>query len=338
MRIAAVPLTGNPDHICSLIAAGIADEYLRRDPETRIRCHVSGGRGAIFVTGEILTQADFDVSHLVSRLLGQYGVYEPMEPFIALEPVESERIGQYRQACQKPMATMGYATRETDEFMPIPVYWANKIAMALEGRRKHDPDWFWLGTSGSVTAMGQGREIDEIILEIDHGEHPLDLVRSALAGELEEQGLRVRLQINTVGGSSSIESRVGNQDAQIFAYGRGLPPLANPAGSDWHTAEVYGSWLARRLALEVLGLNQSRAVMVEALFMPGDLLPSKIMARDEKGRDLSGLANAEKMSEWLADWRKPGLISEAVAHGIVGSHVLPWEKPTLSTLPSGVIV
>ena len=340
MRIAKVPLSGNPDHVCSLVAAGIVDEYLRRDPETRIRCHVSGGRGAIFVTGEILTQADFDVSLLVSRLLGQCGVYEQLEPFIALEPVESERIGQFRQACRETKEVYGYATRETDELVPAPAYWARKIAQAMEGRRKHDPDWFWLGTSGSVTALGQGKGVGEMILEIDNSEHPLDLAREAILNEMEEQGLKAKLQINPVGKSRSIENSVGSRPGHIFAYGQELPPLTNPAGLDWHASETFGYWLARRLAIEILSESQNQAVMVKLLFMPGDVWPSKVTARDEHGRDLSFRVDLKKsqMEEWLTEWKRPGIIFEAVTHGLVGSHVLPWEKSTLSTLPAGALV
>jgi hypothetical protein len=339
MRLATVPLCGDPDQICNSIAAGIADEYLRRDPETRIRCDVSGGRGAIFVTGEILTQADFDVSHLISRLFGQLGVYEAMEPFVALEPVESQRIGHFRQACHEPVSVFGYATRETDLCMPAPVYWAKRIAQALEGRRKHDPDWFWLGPSGQISILGQGKNIQDVVLEIDYGQQPPDLVKAALAQEIEEQGLQAKIQINLVGESKGIEACVGHKASHLFSYGHNLPPLSNPAGLDWHSAEVYGAWQARRLALEVLDSVQSQAVMVEMLFMPGDVLPSKIMARDERGNDLSKkIINREKLTEWLVEWRNPGLMSELVKHGPVGSRALPWENSSLSTLPAGLLV
>ncbi|MFA6099375.1 MAG: S-adenosylmethionine synthetase N-terminal domain-containing protein [Patescibacteria group bacterium] len=339
MRLATVPLIGDPSHVCDLVAAGIADEYLRRDPETRIECHVSGGRGAIFVTGETLTQADFDVSLLVQRLLGQCGVYDQMEPFIALEPVSSEQIGLFRQACREPALVFGYATRETDEFMPAPLYWSQKIVQALEGRRKHDPDWFWLGASGQVSVLGQGKRIDEVIVEVDHGTHPLDLVRAAIAQEIEEQDLHARLQINVLGESQrgGIESNIGSKKSHLLAYGENLPPIVNPAGRDWHGVEVYGVWLARYIALEVLKSTQAQAVMTELFFLPGDVLPSRITARDERGQDLSEHIKLTKdvMTELLADWRLPGVMVDVARGGAVGSHALPWEKSSLSTLPFG---
>lgn len=342
MRLATVPLAGDPDHVCALVAAGIADEYLRRDPETRISCDVSGGRGAIFVTGEILTQADFDVSHLIQRLLGQSGVYEPLESFIALEPVSSEQIGRFRQACLEPILVTGYATRESDDFTPSPVYWAKRISQALESRRRHDPDWFWLGAAGKVSVLGQGKRIDEVIVETDHGTHPLDLVRAAIAQEIEEQGLNARLQVNMSGEvhKGGIESCIGRKNSHFFIYGRGLPPIINPAGRDWNAAEVYGVWLARHLALEVLNATQVKAVMTELFFVPGDVMPTKIIARDEHGLDLSKSIKITKdmMAEFILAWRTPGLMSEIVRHGVVGSLSLPWEKSILSTLPGGVLV
>lgn len=332
---------GDPDHICDLVAAGIADEYLRRDPETRIRCNVSGGRGAIFVTGEILTQADFDVSHLVQRLLGQCGVYEQLEPFIALEPVSSDKIGYFRQACPEPTLINGYATRESEDLTPAPIYWARKIAQALEGRRKHDPDWFWLGAPGKVSVSGQGKQLDEVVIEIDHAAQPLDLVRAAISQELEDQGIKIKLQVNILGDfeKGGIESCIGSRRSHLHAYGYGLPPITNPAGLDWHAAEVYGAWYARYLAKEILRTTQAQAVMTELFFKPGDLFPTHVSARDEKGRDLSKQVQISKdgVSKLLDEWRGPGMMNEIVRLGVMGHQSLPWERG-LSTLPVGLLV
>lgn len=332
MRLARVTLSGHPDRICDLVAAGIADEYLRRDPETRIRCNVSGGRGAIFVTGEILTTADFDVSHLVQRSLGQLGVIELLEPFIALEPVESGQVGRWRQSCTEPTLVTGYATREADSSMPAPMHWAKKLATTLDEKRRIDPDWFWLGAAGTVTVLGEGKDISEVVVEVDHGIQPLELVRHAIAQEFDalDWENKPKLQINLLGEleKQGIETSIGRSPSHVLAYGQGLPFLVNPAGRDWHAVEIYGAWLARYLAKETLRKSEAQAVMVELLYRPGETYPSRILARDEKGRDLSGLArfDREKMMEKIKDWRSPGRMTEATKAGIVGDRHLPWEN------------
>ncbi|MFA6504123.1 MAG: S-adenosylmethionine synthetase N-terminal domain-containing protein [Patescibacteria group bacterium] len=331
MRLARVLLTGHPDNICDLIAAGIADEYLHRDPETRIRCNVSGGRGAIFVTGELLTQADFDVSHLIQRLLGQYGVYESMEPFIALEPVGSERVGVFKQTCVEPIIVNGYATRETDSLLPAPIHWAQKLAQVLDEKRKRDPDWFWLGASGSVSVIGVGNEVTEVAVEVEHGTQPIDQVSLAIADEFFESGWRqdAKVTVNSFGAmeKNNIEVSVGRSPSHIAAYGHGLPILVNPAGRDWHGAEIYGAWLARYIAKNILQKSDAQAVMSELFFAPGDVIPSKISIRDERGRDLSKTLeiNREQIMNLLEAWKKQGIMTEVIKSGLVGNSHLPWE-------------
>lgn len=331
MRLASVPLAGHPDRICDLVAAGIVDEYLRRDQETRVKCHVSGGKGAIFVTGEILTSADFDVAHLVQRLLGKLGVYEAMEPFIALEPVASEQVGQWRQACVEPTLVTGYATAETDSLMPSPMHLAKRLAAMLDDKRQNDPDWFWLGTAGMVSVLGQGKRLTQVIMEVDHGTQPLEKVRQAIAREFDELGLdqKPKLQVNPLGPSDKqgIESKVGVSPSHVLAYGHGLPALANTAGRDWHGAEVQGAWLARYLARRILLQTKAQAIMTELLYLPGDNFPSIITARDERGNDLSAVVDMtrEDMMDLLASWVKPGIMTEAVKAGLVGDPHLPWE-------------
>lgn len=331
MRLASVPLAGHPDRVCDLVAAGIVDEYLRRDPETRIKCNVSGGRGAIFVTGEILTSADFDVSHLVQRILGKLGVYEAMEPFIALEPVVSEQVGQWRQACTEPTLVTGYATAETDSLMPAPMHLAKKLALMLDEKRKNDPDWFWLGTAGTVSVLGEGKRLTQAIAEVDHGTQPIEKVRQAITREFDELGLdqKPKLQINLLGPSDKqgIEAKVGVSQSNVLAYGQGLPAIVNPAGHDWHGAEVQGVWLARYWARKILKETKAQAVMTELLYLPGDDFPSIMVARDERGNDLSKTItlSREEIKDLLAAWVKPGIMTEAVEANLIGDPHLPWE-------------
>src|SRR5690349_18557812 len=102
MRTALKRLPGHPDEACDLVAEAIVDEYMRRDPASRVRVSVSGGRGVMFVAGDVLSQADFDVSALVKRTLGSLGITDDVEPFVSLEPVTSERVAAMHLATEVP--------------------------------------------------------------------------------------------------------------------------------------------------------------------------------------------------------------------------------------------
>lgn len=331
MRFARQALPGEPNKLCDLIAAGIVDEYLRRDPETRIRCAVTGGHGAIFVSGELLSSADFDVAQLVTRLLASYGMYDGIEPFVALEPVPSEAIGAFREPCSEPTMVFGYATRETDTRMPLAMRLANDAAQLLEHRRTSDQDWFWLGPAGSVTVSG-GTDLEEITALIDHGTQDLSMVRAVVAEELAHMSLpaTISIQVNPLGprGNSGLDSAIGHSGTPVFPYGQTMPAAHNPASRDPRHVTVAGQCLARHAASLLLRETDARAAMVQLLYSPGGMTPSRIGARDEKGRDLTSAC--EKLDLHLEratqSWRRPGLMTDMVKWGLAGQMNLPWES------------
>lgn len=329
MRFARVSLSGNPDRICDLIASGIADEYLKRDPDSRIVCQVSGGKGAVFVTGEVLSQADFDVARLVQRLLGKHGIYEQTESFIALETVASENVGRFRTSCVEPAVVAGYATKETPSALPKPLHLAVSIAKALEQKRKQDPDWFWLGTTGYVSVMGQADKLTDVVIEIESGTELVAAksnIQSLLSKQFTEEQMKVT--VNALGRveKQGLNGRIGRSGTDFHAYGFGLPSGINIAGRDWHSVEVYGQWLARGLAKRALERSDAQAVLAELSFMPGDELPSRIAVRDERGRPIGGSEDLKRaVCEKLAAWRQPGVMERAVSGLMFSEPDLPWE-------------
>lgn len=338
MRFAKVPLSGNPDRVCDLIAAGIADEYLKRDPETRIVCQVSGGKGAVFVTGEVLSRADFDVARWVQRLLGKHGIYEQTESFIALESVASENVGRFRSSCFEPFMAVGYATRETESGLPKPMDVARAIARLLESRRRQDQEWFWLGTAGYVSVMAEGEALSGVNIEIEHGSMELttakEKIQALIAAEI---GLELKLSLNPMGVAErqGFGGRIGRSGSVLFPYGYNLPSMPNPAGRDWHSAEVYGQWMARDLAKWALD-SGAKASMSELLFCPGDVVPSRVLVRDERGRVLiNGPEEAKKSFERIQASRKAGMMEEIVADMVFNPGHSAWERQdsALSTSP-----
>ena len=138
MRTARIKLPGHPDKACDLVAEAIVDEYLRRDPATRIELSVTGGHGALFISGDVASEADFDVAALVNRTLGSIGVMDEMEPFVSLERVVAEQLPAFASGPELPVIVTGYATSETPERIPSPVLFAKRIAKRLQDLREHD--------------------------------------------------------------------------------------------------------------------------------------------------------------------------------------------------------
>lgn len=329
MRSARTKLPGHPDKACDLVAEAIVDEYLKRDPETRIQVHVTGGRGAIFVCGDVRSQADFDVAALVHRTLGSLGMVAEMEPFVALEAVSPQQTERMLNGLDLPVTVMGYATDETPEFLPKTLTVALRAAKALEDKRQSDEAWFWVGADGEVEVSASGSEPESMHIVMEHGTFSLadarEQVSSLMGGILPE----LKVRINELGPQEarSLVNVCGASGKNFAVYGHQLPPVDAGIGRDVHHPTKAGAWLARAAARKLV-VSGASAVLVSAVYMPGEKIPAKISARDGQGKDLSSQVDARELdlSRVAKEWWRPGLNADAARWGFVGQASLPWES------------
>jgi S-adenosylmethionine synthetase len=331
MQSGYCPFLAEPNKLCDIVAAGIVDEYLKRDPDSRVRISVSGGHGALFVAGELQSTADFDVSACVRRILGKYGIPDGLEPFIALEKIPSERIMHARQACIDPAMGFGYATKESESQIPIAQELANKIANALEEKRAQDPEWFWMSRVGAVTVSRADNKETEITIRLDNGTQDIGSVRREITQFIEAMDLQkaYKLHINPLGASDyhSLKTAIGQSGLFVHPYGSVLPSIPNSAGLDWHKAKVIAPIIARKVAKQILKSSDAKAVMVRLAYMPGEDEPAQIWIRDEAGHDLSAKAEDTELhlQNAMDTWKQSDLMTQITIHGIVGNQNLPWE-------------
>lgn len=328
MRSARMKLPGHPDHACDLVAEAIVDEYARRDPASRIRVSVAGGRGALFVAGDVRSQADFDVSALVRRTLGSMGVMADMEPFISLEPVGAEQGPLFSGGIELPVTVMGYATHETPELIPATVSLARRIAKRLEDVRQKNDAWFWLGPDAEVVVQADEINPNKVMLHVEHGTHPLSDVRrqcTELIHSIEEQ---LHVRVNDMGPTEArgLGNAMGASGRDSAVYGDALARMSSMVGMDSFRAEKAGAWLARSAARSLVQSGE-KAVLVSAVYIPGERLPATIVARDAHGKDLSGLIDREQLSldRVAKEWSRPNLHLDAARWGFAGEPGLPWE-------------
>ena len=70
---------GHPDKVCDQISAAILDECLRQDESSRCGIETVGGKGKIFITGEVTTKADYDATEICRRVLRDIGYRDDYE-------------------------------------------------------------------------------------------------------------------------------------------------------------------------------------------------------------------------------------------------------------------
>lgn len=315
---------GAPDTACDLVAAAIADEYLRRDPASLLNIRVSGGHGVLFVAGEIKSQADFDVAAVVRRTLGQIDAGLSAEPFIAIEPMVDPPLYGDRD----PLTVFGYATSETDSRLPKDVERARLALQAIEVRRLMDADWYWLGSDYAVFAGGvRGREV---IVRLGHADHasPEEIkqrIMRALSGFVEVSELRiVPAHVKANGGLST---RIGSSGRRLSPYGRKLPPTPSGVGRELAHPANLGAWYARAAARELVAGGFGKAVLAELDYTPHESKPSAMRVRNEKGEDLRSHLDPSRfdLARPPVGWDLPKLLVESLKQVFDSTIRLPWE-------------
>ena len=189
---------GHPDKVCDQISDAVLDAMHEQDPMSRVACETATTTGLVLVMGEITTKAYVDIQKIVRDTVreigytrGKYGFDADTCGVItaideqstdiamgvdkALEAKENQMSDEEIEAIGAGDQGMmfGYATNETDEYMPYPIALAQKLALQLTKVRK-DGTLTYLRPDGKTQVTveydenGKPSRLDAVVLSTQH--------------------------------------------------------------------------------------------------------------------------------------------------------------------------
>lgn len=181
---------GHPDKVADIISDAILDAYLAKDRTSKVACETFVTTGLVIVGGEISSTADVDVTAVVRETIKKIGYDKSEYKFdgescgvLNLLHEQSadirrgvERKDKFNQGAGDQGMMFGYATDETESYMPLPIFLASLIVKELATIRKEHNAMLYLrpDAKSQVTVEydedGKAVHIDTIVVSTQHDE------------------------------------------------------------------------------------------------------------------------------------------------------------------------
>ncbi|MBE5881885.1 MAG: methionine adenosyltransferase [Lachnospiraceae bacterium] len=371
---------GHPDKVCDAISDAILDACMEQDPMSRVACETCCCTGFVLVTGEITTQAQLDIPTLVRETVNEIGYNRGKIGFdadtcavmVALDKQSADiamGVDKALEAKENRMSEeeieaigagdqgmmFGYATDETEEYMPYPISLAHKLALQLAKVRK-DGTLSYLRPDGKSQVSveydenGKPLRLEAVVLSTQHDpdvtqeQIHADVKKYVFDPVLPKELLddETKYFINPTGrfviGGPHGDAGLTGRKIIVDTYG-GYARHGGGAfsGKDCTKVDRSAAYAARYAAKNIVAAGLAKKCEIQLSYAIGVAQPTSIMV-DTFG---TGTVSDEKLVEIVRknfDFRPAGIIKmldlrrpiykQTAAYGHFGRTDidLPWEK------------
>ena len=371
---------GHPDKMCDAISDAILDALLEQDPMSRVACETATTTGLVLVMGEITTKAYVDIQKIVRDTIREIGYTRGKYGFDAdtcgVITAIDEQSGDIAMGVDKALEAkehkmtddqieaigagdqgmmFGFATNETEEYMPYPIALAHKLARQLTKIRK-DGTLPYLRPDGKTQVTveydenGKPARLDAVVLSTQHDpdvtqeqihedikKHVFDAI---LPQELVDEN--TKFFVNPTGrfviGGPHGDSGLTGRKIIVDTYG-GYARHGGGAfsGKDCTKVDRSAAYAARYVAKNIVAAGLADKCEIQLSYAIGVAQPTSVMV-DTFG---TGKLSDEKITEIVRenfDLRPAGIIKmldlrrpiyrQVAAYGHFGRTDIdvPWER------------
>jgi len=301
---------GHPDKIADQISDTILDTLIAEDRNCRVACETLLTTGLAIVAGEITSSAYADVSSVVRNVVREIGYDEPemgfcyksigvlvtideQSPDIAMGVDGDPEKGKDQGAGDQGLM-FGYATCETDSYMPFTIAYSHKLAMRLaEVRKKRILDYLWPDGKTQVTAEyvdGRPERVTAVVVaaqhrpEVKYEQLRRDIIDEVILPTIPEEMLTdgTKFYINTTGkfviGGPVADTGLTGRKIIVDTYGGvGSHGGGCFSGKDPSKVDRSGSYAARHIAKNIVAAGLARECEVQIAYAIGVAEPVSVL-------------------------------------------------------------
>ena len=344
---------GHPDKVADQISDAILDEFLSQDPESKVACESFCSTGMVVVMGEVKSEAYVDIQTTVRKTINNIGYNKAEYMFdgnscgvmSALHEQSAdinrgvERAEADDQGAGDQGMMFGYACRETEDYMPLPLYLSHRILKILSEIRHNEPDvmpYLRPDSKSQFTVEYDGTthkpvKVHTIVISTQHDQFDTDEAmqlrirqdveniliprfKAALAPETAALIHDYELLVNptgkfVIGGPDGDTGLTGRKIIVDTYGGRGAHGGGAFSGKDPSKVDRSAAYAARHIAKNIVAAGVADECLVQLAYAIGVAKPVSVFVDTNESAhvNLSDSEIAEKICE-IFDLRPAAII------------------------------